>query len=284
MVNNSVNRQSNHSSNNSSNSVDKDDKNNKKIDNDNNNDKYKSCKGCILCRYERYNKCLNKKHNIKRSRVYSNRNSSKKSRHLEVYRSSRKISNGTKHELWKEKHGDKGCIKSIGTRIEVMHGLCERTQGGLRKEDLKYNPTGKIVSIRASENSKRNQNLGIFIKKAIIPNCFIKSPKIGTPEYEEYIKLDKEFKEKKKLEMKEVNGERQKKLEKEKKEKAEKVEQMKKKRAEDNKIKEEEKIKMKEEKIKMKEEKIKMKEEKKKKNKKIILGENNIKNIYEKEI
>ena len=37
-------------------------------------------------------------------------------------------------------------MNSIGTRAQVMHGNAKMTGGGLKKEDLKYNKHGKIVS------------------------------------------------------------------------------------------------------------------------------------------
>ena len=78
-----------------------------------------------------------------------------------------------------------------------MHGLSEMTIGGLRKEHLRYNSIGKIVSKKASDSAKRKQNLGIFVTEASVSNCFKKSPKIGTPEYHEFIKRNNEYKQKK---------------------------------------------------------------------------------------
>ena len=46
-------------------------------------------------------------------------------------------------------------MKTVGSRAEVMHGTAERTTGNLRKEDLKQNPNGKIVSRRASAAGKK---------------------------------------------------------------------------------------------------------------------------------
>ena len=40
-----------------------------------------------------------------------------------------------------------------------MHGTAEKTTGGLRKSDLKYNKFGKIVSKKASSSAKKNNNL-----------------------------------------------------------------------------------------------------------------------------
>jgi len=46
-----------------------------------------------------------------------------------------------------------------GTRAQVMHGTAERTSGGLRKKDLKYNKQGRIVSRRRSQMAKRDDRL-----------------------------------------------------------------------------------------------------------------------------
>ena len=46
-----------------------------------------------------------------------------------------------------------------GTRAQVMHGTVERTSGGLRKGDLKYNKQGRIVSRRRSQMAKRDNRL-----------------------------------------------------------------------------------------------------------------------------
>ena len=43
--------------------------------------------------------------------------------------------------------------RKIGSRAEVMHGVCEKTASGLTKKHLTYNKHGKIVS-------KRKQALG----------------------------------------------------------------------------------------------------------------------------
>ena len=44
-------------------------------------------------------------------------------------------------------------VKTIGSRAEVMHKTALRTAGGLTIGQLKYNPTGKIVSKKASEGA-----------------------------------------------------------------------------------------------------------------------------------
>jgi len=46
-------------------------------------------------------------------------------------------------------------IKTIGSRIEVFHGKAHHTSGGLTKKDLKKNRFGRIVSKKASLESKK---------------------------------------------------------------------------------------------------------------------------------
>ena len=41
-------------------------------------------------------------------------------------------------------------IKAIGSRAQVMHGTADHTAGGLKKGDLKYNKSGRIVSRKKS--------------------------------------------------------------------------------------------------------------------------------------
>jgi hypothetical protein len=41
-------------------------------------------------------------------------------------------------------------IKAIGSRAQVMHGTADHTTGGLKKGDLKYNKSGRIVSRKKS--------------------------------------------------------------------------------------------------------------------------------------
>ena len=50
-------------------------------------------------------------------------------------------------------------MKARGSRAEVMHGTARRTSGGLRKQQLKYNKRGKIVSKRASARAKKENRL-----------------------------------------------------------------------------------------------------------------------------
>ena len=39
-----------------------------------------------------------------------------------------------------------GKMKTVGTRAQVMNGTAMKTSGGLKKSDLKYNNSGKIVT------------------------------------------------------------------------------------------------------------------------------------------
>ena len=50
-------------------------------------------------------------------------------------------------------------MEKIGSRAKVMHGTAEKTSGGLKRSDLKYNKFGKIVSKKASNSAKKNNNL-----------------------------------------------------------------------------------------------------------------------------
>jgi hypothetical protein len=50
-------------------------------------------------------------------------------------------------------------FNNTGNRTEVMNGLAEKTGGGLRKKDLKYNKFGKIVSKRMSAIAKKENRL-----------------------------------------------------------------------------------------------------------------------------
>ena len=53
-------------------------------------------------------------------------------------------------------------MQTVGSRAKVMHGTALKTSGGLRKRDLKYNKSGKIVSKKASASAKRCNNLGLM--------------------------------------------------------------------------------------------------------------------------
>ena len=50
-------------------------------------------------------------------------------------------------------------MSNIGSRCKVMHGNANKTSGGLTKDDLMYNKQGKIVSIKMSNNAKKEQRL-----------------------------------------------------------------------------------------------------------------------------
>ena len=51
-------------------------------------------------------------------------------------------------------------MNKVGSRYQVFTGKAEKTSGGLRKNDLKKNKQGRIVSKKVSANAKRNSNLG----------------------------------------------------------------------------------------------------------------------------
>jgi hypothetical protein len=48
----------------------------------------------------------------------------------------------------------------IGCKLDVWRGSATRTKGGLRRQHLKLNRTGTVVSIKASNAAKQNNNLG----------------------------------------------------------------------------------------------------------------------------
>ena len=75
---------------------------------------------------------------------------------------------------------------TVGSRAMVMNGTCEKTSGGLKKTQLKYNPNGKIVSKAASERAKKNKNLGVFLVKKGSKG-FEKIPKKGTKAYKDML-------------------------------------------------------------------------------------------------
>ena len=55
-----------------------------------------------------------------------------------------------------------------GSRAQVMHRNAYKTVGNLKKDDLKYNKSGKIVSKRKSEKAKKEKRLqehGYFTQK-----------------------------------------------------------------------------------------------------------------------
>ena len=49
--------------------------------------------------------------------------------------------------------------QTIGSRAQVMNGTAEKTSGGLKKKDLKYNSHGRIVSVKKSRSAKKEQRL-----------------------------------------------------------------------------------------------------------------------------
>ena len=49
--------------------------------------------------------------------------------------------------------------KNIGSRAEVWHGNAKKTTGGLEKDDLIQNKSGRIVSKKKSELAKKEKRL-----------------------------------------------------------------------------------------------------------------------------
>jgi hypothetical protein len=49
--------------------------------------------------------------------------------------------------------------KTKGSRAEVFHGTAKKTSGGLLKEDLMKNKSGRIVSKKRSELAKKDNRL-----------------------------------------------------------------------------------------------------------------------------
>jgi len=50
-------------------------------------------------------------------------------------------------------------IKTVGNKSEVFRGKAKHTPGGLKKENLMKNNTGKVVSKNASAAAKKSNNL-----------------------------------------------------------------------------------------------------------------------------
>jgi hypothetical protein len=48
---------------------------------------------------------------------------------------------------------------TVGSRAQVMHGTALRTSGGLTKKNLKYNKSGRIVSVKRSQTAKKQKRL-----------------------------------------------------------------------------------------------------------------------------
>lgn len=66
--------------------------------------------------------------------------------------------------------GGKTFPKLMGSRAQVMHGTAYKTTGGITKEGLKMNKSGRIVSVRASKQAAKHQTLkkkGYLTKKGV---------------------------------------------------------------------------------------------------------------------
>jgi hypothetical protein len=50
-------------------------------------------------------------------------------------------------------------MQRVGSRTQVMHGNAKQTSGGIKKNDLKYNKQGKIVSKKMSTRAKKEKRL-----------------------------------------------------------------------------------------------------------------------------
>lgn len=50
-------------------------------------------------------------------------------------------------------------MQAVGSRAQVWHENARRTGGGLLRKDLKKNPRGRIVSIKASDRAKQENRL-----------------------------------------------------------------------------------------------------------------------------
>jgi hypothetical protein len=50
-------------------------------------------------------------------------------------------------------------VLRVGSRARVMHGGAQMTAGGLRKEHLRYNKSGRIVSVKRSDNMTRRHKV-----------------------------------------------------------------------------------------------------------------------------
>lgn len=89
------------------------------------------------------------------------------------------------------------CVKTIGTRAQVMHGNALKTSGGLRKSDLKMNAAGAIVSRKQSTRAKREESPLLKLWRESVKAVYA-TPKYrgkfrlikrGTPFYKEVKKL-----------------------------------------------------------------------------------------------
>ena len=74
----------------------------------------------------------------------------------------------------------KSPMRKRGSRAQVMNGNALRTPGGLRKNDLKYNKHGRIVSRKKSAKAKRENRLvkaGYVTQKGVFGSKYVGSPK-----------------------------------------------------------------------------------------------------------
>lgn len=58
----------------------------------------------------------------------------------------------------------------MGSRAQVMHGTAYKTSGGITKDGLKMNKSGRIVSVKASKQAAKHQTLkkkGYVTKKGV---------------------------------------------------------------------------------------------------------------------
>ena len=49
-------------------------------------------------------------------------------------------------------------VQKFGSRAKVMHGVAEKTSGGLTKDDLMYNGKGRIVSKKRHATMKQRHS------------------------------------------------------------------------------------------------------------------------------
>tara|TARA_Y100001958_G_C21246191_1_gene576451 strand:- start:731 stop:1624 length:894 start_codon:yes stop_codon:yes gene_type:complete len=88
-----------------------------------------------------------------------------------------------------------------GTRAQVMHGTALKTTGGLRRNDLKYNKQGKIVSRLLSTKAKKEKRLeraGWTVRKGEFGAVQMKGGfELGTEVKQEYKDSPSKFKNKK---------------------------------------------------------------------------------------
>ena len=78
----------------------------------------------------------------------------------------------------------KSPMKREGSRAQVMNGNALMTSGKLKKNDLKYNKQGRIVSRKKSANAKKENRLvksGYVTEKGVFGSKFVGSPKKKSP-------------------------------------------------------------------------------------------------------